>query len=229
MINSLEGLDDMGVAIAAACAGADVVRGMYGRRLTRIDKGAGDFATAADVEAERQILDVIRAARPGDGVLGEESGRQGASDAVRQWMVDPLCGTLNYGVGSMLVAVNVALRDGAAAVADPFSGDVFCTDGATAWGRQDGADVRLAPTPATRLVDVTRVWVSWSEPGSQPVDLVWGGIVMALRRSSRSLRGGGCLRADPDADDAGVEVDRPAAGVCLASSSRGHSRRWRSS
>lgn len=62
------------VATAAASAGADVVRSLYGRRLTRIDKGAGDFATAADVEAEKAIVDVIRAARPDDAVVGEEGG-----------------------------------------------------------------------------------------------------------------------------------------------------------
>ncbi|MFE0510830.1 inositol monophosphatase family protein [Streptomyces sp. NPDC058964] len=154
MINSYEGFDDTGVAIAAARAGADVVRSLYGRRLARIDKGAGDFATTADVEAEKAILDVIRAARPDDAVLGEEGGQQGAVGAVRQWLVDPLCGTLNYAAGNMLVAVNVALRSGAAAVADPFSGEVFFTDGDTAWVRHDGADARLAPTPATGLVDV---------------------------------------------------------------------------
>lgn len=121
--------DDAAVAIAGARAGAEVVRTMYGWRLNRIDKGGGDFATAADVEAEKAILDVIRAARPDDAVLGEEGGQQGAADGVRQWLVDPLCGTLNYAVGNMLVAVNVALRDGAAAVADPFSGEVFFTGG----------------------------------------------------------------------------------------------------
>lgn len=57
-------MDDAEVAVAAACAGADVVRALYGQRLTRVDKGGGDFATAADVEAEQAILDVIRAARP---------------------------------------------------------------------------------------------------------------------------------------------------------------------
>lgn len=145
--------------------------------LTRIDKGAGDFATAADVEAEKAILDVIRAARPDDAVLGEEGGQQGAADAVRQWLVDPLCGTLNYAVGNMLVAVNVALRDGAAAVADPFSGEVFFTDGETARVRQNGADAQLAPTPATQLVDVnldppfpgrrgSGPWTCWPTPGS---------------------------------------------------------------
>ncbi|MEU1688968.1 inositol monophosphatase family protein [Micromonospora sp. NPDC005707] len=172
MINSYAGLDDAEVAIAAARAGADVVRTRYGQRLSRIEKGAGDFATAADVEAEQAILGVLRAARPDDAVLGEEGGQQGAADAARQWLVDPLCGTLNYAVGNMLVAVNVALRDGAAAVADPFSGEVFCTDGETAWVRQNGVDARLTPTPATQLVDVNLDPPFPSAPGFRAVDLL---------------------------------------------------------
>ncbi|MCX5450645.1 inositol monophosphatase family protein [Streptomyces nigrescens] len=173
MINSYASSDDAAVAIAGARAGADVVRNMYGQRLNRIDKGAGDFATAADVEAEKAILGVIRAARPDDAVLGEEGGQQGAADAVRQWLVDPLCGTLNYAVGNMLVAVNVALRDGAAAVADPFSGEVFFTDGESAWVRHDGADdALLAPTPATRLVDVNLDPPFPSAAGFRAVDLL---------------------------------------------------------
>ncbi|MEE4419028.1 inositol monophosphatase family protein [Streptomyces bugieae] len=172
MVNSYAGLDDVGVATAAARAGADVVRSMYGQRLIRIDKGAGDFATAADVAAEKAILEVIRAARPDDAVLGEEGGQQGATESARQWLVDPLCGTLNYAVGTMLVAVNVALHDGAAAVADPFGGEVFCTDGETAWVRNDGADAQLAPTPASQLVDVNLDPPFPSAPGFRAVDLL---------------------------------------------------------
>ncbi|MGA5472191.1 inositol monophosphatase family protein [Streptomyces arboris] len=166
---------DVAVAIAGARAGADVVRSLYGRRLTRIDKGAGDFATAADVEAEKAILDVLRAARPGDAVLGEEGGQQGAgpAEAVRQWLVDPLCGTLNYAVGNLLVAVNVALRDGAAAVADPFGGEVYFTDGRTAHVRRDGVgDALLAPTSATRLVDVNLDPPFPSAPGFRAVEFL---------------------------------------------------------
>jgi myo-inositol-1(or 4)-monophosphatase len=163
---------DAEVAVGAAWAGADVVRDLYGKRLTRIDKGAGDFATAADVEAEKVIVGVIRAARPDDAVLGEEGGQQGAVGAVRQWLVDPLCGTLNYAAGTMLVAVNVALRDGAAAVADPFGGEVFCTDGETAWMRHHGADAQLTPTPATALVDVNLDPPFPSAPGFRTVDLL---------------------------------------------------------
>ncbi|MFH8749716.1 inositol monophosphatase family protein [Streptomyces rimosus] len=173
MVNPYAGSDDAAVAIAGAWAGANVVRTMYGRRLSRIDKGAGDFATTADVEAEKAILGVIRAARPDDAILGEEGGQQGAAEAVRQWLVDPLCGTLNYAVGTMLVAVNVALRDGAAAVADPFSGEVFFTDGKAAWVRHDGTDdALLTPTPASRLVDVNLDPPYPSAPEFRAVDLL---------------------------------------------------------
>ncbi|MFJ4781652.1 inositol monophosphatase family protein [Streptomyces sp. NPDC088762] len=172
MINAGVGTGDVGVAVAAACAGADVVRGMYGRRIGRIDKGGGDFATAADVEAEKAILGVLRGARPGDGVLGEEGGQQGAGEAARQWLVDPLCGTLNYAVGTMLVAVNVALRGGAAAVADPFGGEVFFTDGEAAWVRHDGVDVRLSPSAGSRLVDVNLDPPFPGAPGFRAVELL---------------------------------------------------------
>lgn len=93
---------DAEVATAAARAGAAVVRDRFGTRLGRIDKGAGDFATTADVAAEKAIVDVIRAARPADAILAEEGGQQGAPGAARQWPVDPLCGTLNYSAGTML-------------------------------------------------------------------------------------------------------------------------------
>lgn len=146
---------------------------MYGRRLPRIDKGAGDFATAADIEAEQAILGVIRSARPQDAVLGEEGGQQGGTETARQWLVDPLCGTLNYAVGNHLVAVNVALRDGPAAVADPFSGEVFFTDGETARVRRPGGtEALLAPTSATRLVDVNLDPPFPSAPAFRAVNLL---------------------------------------------------------
>ncbi|MFD2768507.1 inositol monophosphatase family protein [Micromonospora eburnea] len=149
---------DVAVAVAAAEAGAAVVRSRYGATLTRVEKSGGDFATEADLDAEQAILDVIRAARPDDAVLGEESGRTGSATADRTWLVDPLCGTLNYAARMPLVAVNVALRTGtdttAAAVADPFAGEVFWTDGGPAQVRRDGVAGPLTPSAESRLVDV---------------------------------------------------------------------------
>lgn len=155
MIESAVSSTDTEVAVAAARAGADVVRARYRTLHSRIDKGGGDFATDVDVAAEEAVLGVLRAARPGDAVHGEEGGRRGAVGAAREWLVDPLCGTLNYAVGSHLVAVNVALRGGPAAVADPFGGDVFLTDGGSAWTRSGaGHDVPASPTGDSRLVEV---------------------------------------------------------------------------
>ncbi|MFC0866108.1 inositol monophosphatase family protein [Sphaerimonospora cavernae] len=151
-------ITDVELAVAAVQAGAAVVRGMYGESLPRVQKSAGDFATAADIAAENAILGAIRAARPGDAVTGEESGRSGSYGAERMWLVDPLCGTLNYAARSMLVAVNAALRTGseitAAASGDPFAEEVFWTDGDHAYVRRDGVDERLTPSPESRLVDV---------------------------------------------------------------------------
>lgn len=85
MIDTYAGLDDAEIAVAAARAGAEVVRAGYGRRHAPIEKGAGDFATDVDVAAEEAILGVIRAARPEDAVHGEEGGQRGAADAERRW------------------------------------------------------------------------------------------------------------------------------------------------
>ncbi|MEV7225856.1 inositol monophosphatase family protein [Polymorphospora sp. NPDC051019] len=151
-------MTDRDLAITAARAGAAVVRSRYGTSLARVEKGGGDFATAADLEAEQAILDVLRAARPDDTVVGEESGRGGAGTTGRVWLVDPLCGTANYASRGMLVAVNVALRAGtrtvAAACADPFADEVFWTDGTRACVRHSGVDEPLTPSAGTRLVDV---------------------------------------------------------------------------
>ncbi|MGW0607982.1 inositol monophosphatase family protein [Streptomyces sp. NPDC002640] len=150
---------DARVAVVAARAGAVVVREMFGGAPERFDKEGGDFATAADLAAEKAVLDVLRALRPGDAVTGEESGATGEAGARRRWLVDPLCGTLNYAVHSMLVGVNVALRAGdrvvAAATADPFSEEVYWTDGDRArLLAGSGAETDLTPSAGSALVDL---------------------------------------------------------------------------
>ena len=149
-------LTDADVAVEAARAGAAVARDRFGRGIRRTADRGVDFTSEVDVAAERAIRAVLAAHRPHDAVVGAELGGNG--DAVRRWLVDPICGTLNYAVRSMLVAVNVALRAGsgtiAAASADPFSDEVFWTDGTRARVRAGGTDAPLAPSSASNLVDV---------------------------------------------------------------------------
>src|SRR5688500_11279887 len=92
-------VEDADVAVAAAAAGANVVRASRGRTGARVDKGGGDFATEVDLRAEEAILDVIRSNRPADAVTAEESGETGSRSAGRRWFVDPLCGTVNFDAG----------------------------------------------------------------------------------------------------------------------------------
>jgi myo-inositol-1(or 4)-monophosphatase len=151
-------MKDIELAIAVAEAGADVVRRCFGTTLQRLDKGAGDFATNADIEAESAMIALLRRERPADVILGEESGRTEGTDESRAWLIDPLCGTVNYAVRMSVVAVNVALRVegrlGTAAVADPFRAEIFWTDGLSASVRAGARDVPLRPSASSTLVDL---------------------------------------------------------------------------
>lgn len=146
------------MAITAAEAGGGVVRSRFGTPLTRIGKVGGDFATDVDVEAERVVIDLLLANRPTDQIVAEESGRVGDPGAHRRWLVDPLCGTRNFAAGTGPVAVNVALCEGgsatAAAVADPFAGVTYWSDGTVARRRSNGEDDRLEPSATSQLVDL---------------------------------------------------------------------------
>jgi myo-inositol-1(or 4)-monophosphatase len=144
--------------------------------VERFAKSSTDFATTADLAAEQAILDVLRAARPDDAILGEEGGRTGRAGAARTWLVDPLCGTLNFAAQTPLIAVNVALRDGgvvtAAAAADPIADEVFWADGTGAWLRAGGADSPLVPSPVSTLVDVNLDTVDPEPGGFRPAALL---------------------------------------------------------
>ncbi len=151
-------MSDVEVAISTVGEGAEVIRRQFGTARITVDKGGGDVATTADLEAEAAMLAVLRRERPADAVLGEEFGRTGRKDSVRVWLIDPLCGTQNYMAGMRVVAVNAALsRSGrvhAAAVADPFGGEIYWSDGHDSYARTEGRDVHLIPSGASRLVDL---------------------------------------------------------------------------
>jgi myo-inositol-1(or 4)-monophosphatase len=151
-------MNDPELAITVVGAGAEVVRRLFGTPLERFDKGAGDFATTADFESEAAMLAVLGRERPADAVLGEESGRGGALDGLRLWLLDPLCGTLNYAARMPVVSVNAAVVAAeavlAAAVAEPFGDEVFWTDGSSAFVRTQGRDTPLLPSAHSGLVDL---------------------------------------------------------------------------
>jgi myo-inositol-1(or 4)-monophosphatase len=77
---------------------------------------ATDPVTRADTAAQQVIADMLAAARPADGLLGEE-GLDQQGETGWQWIIDPLDGTVNYLYGSDEWAVSIAVRDDAGTVA----------------------------------------------------------------------------------------------------------------
>lgn len=69
-----------------------------------------DLVSAMDQASENYIVDQIQNQFPDDGIIGEEgTNRRGTSG--RNWIVDPLDGTINYLYGAEQWAVSIALED----------------------------------------------------------------------------------------------------------------------
>ncbi len=125
--DTIEAMDDLHVAIAAARAGADIVAAYFGASPDPEYKGKFDPVTAVDRAAEEAILDVLADERPDDTVTAEETG--GEIRGGRHWIVDPLDGTVNFVHGIPHVSVSVALYDGTkglvGVVHDPLRDELF--------------------------------------------------------------------------------------------------------
>ncbi len=130
---------------AAAAAALLADQGAQGRpEVVETKSSLTDVVTEMDRRAEALITERIRAARPGDAILGEEGGETygapvqdkdagagqfgGPPSAVR-WIVDPLDGTVNYLYGLADWAVSIAAEvEGtivAGVVAVPLHGETF--------------------------------------------------------------------------------------------------------
>jgi myo-inositol-1(or 4)-monophosphatase len=126
-------------ALAAAVAGADVVRREWASTVRADPKGLpGDWLTRVDLASEAAIGAFLASATPEISMQGEEGG--GAAEGLR-WVVDPLDGTTNFVHRFPAVGVSVALvqddRPVAAAIVAPLLGD--------AWHAARGAGATWVP------------------------------------------------------------------------------------
>ena len=106
------------VAWRAARAAGDLLMAGREQVLTITTKSTlTDVVTQMDTEAEALVVSTILAARPDDGLLGEEGADRLGGTGVR-WIVDPLDGTVNYLYGLPSWAVSIAAEvDGVVDVA----------------------------------------------------------------------------------------------------------------
>ncbi len=142
-------MDDLELTLAAARAGAAVVRDWAGRTGGPEYKARNDPVTEADHAAQAAIVELLHRERPADAIVGEE-GDAGAAGGARRWLVDPLDGTVNFISGIPHVAVSVALYEGddplAGAVVDVFRGDEF-TAAAGGGSRLGATPLRVSERP----------------------------------------------------------------------------------
>lgn len=95
-------------------AGALALAMRFGVEELESKSSPTDTVTAADKAVEALLHSALSAARPLDGVLGEEGASVEGSSGVR-WVVDPIDGTVNYlyGIPQWAVSIGVEDSDGA--------------------------------------------------------------------------------------------------------------------
>ena len=71
---------------------------------------AVDFATQMDIASEKLIVESLLAARPTDGIIGEEGAARDSTSGIT-WVIDPLDGTVNYFYGLPGWNVSIAAKD----------------------------------------------------------------------------------------------------------------------
>lgn len=125
------GESDVELAARAATAAGEALRQWQTANENRAIRGWW-LGEEADADANVVLLDLLRAARPDDAILSEESpDDRSRASADRTWIIDPLDGSDGYGRGQADWAVHVALvsagRPLAAAVAIPALGRMHTT------------------------------------------------------------------------------------------------------
>jgi myo-inositol-1(or 4)-monophosphatase len=118
--------------------------------------GRFDPVTAADRAAESAMRSLIRRTFPDHGIVGEEHGNERA-DAEYVWVLDPIDGTKSFIAGmpawGTLIALMRAGQPVYGMMHQPFIGERFSGDGATARYRGPAGERALMVRPCAALAD----------------------------------------------------------------------------
>ena len=166
------------ICVAAAEAGAQRLRELFGGPRQISLKGRIDLVTDGDRAAEERILALLHERAPGAAILAEESGASGKGEV--RFVVDPLDGTTNYAHGIPIFTCTVAAEEKGVPVAgctvDPMRGETYrgC--------RGRGAFLNDAPLRASRARVVRSRSVAKKRSDSFSMAVAW-----ALRPRSGAL------------------------------------------
>ncbi len=97
------------IAIMAARKAGEVHKKYFNRNIRVKTKGTSiNLVTAADTEAEKEIVSLIRSYFPKHNFLAEEETYK-KIDSEYTWVIDPLDGTSNFSYGLPIFCVSIAL------------------------------------------------------------------------------------------------------------------------
>ena len=102
-------MTDLALATQAALAAGQLLRQHFGTSPVVDEATHHDIKLALDKESQELITGILLDARPDDALYGEE-GVAGNQQSARQWIVDPLDGTVNFFYGIPHFCVSIALR-----------------------------------------------------------------------------------------------------------------------
>jgi myo-inositol-1(or 4)-monophosphatase len=142
---------ELAVAIAREAGGIARAR-FHEPRTIRTKTSEIDLVTDVDQALDRLIRERIRAERPDDALLTEESQAEPGSSGVR-WVVDPLDGTTNYAHAfphfAISIGVEVDGRRACGVVYDPMRDELF-TGEAGRGGALNGVPMRVSEVTELR-------------------------------------------------------------------------------
>jgi histidinol phosphatase-like enzyme (inositol monophosphatase family) len=126
-----------------------------------------DPVTIADRGIEAKLRQLIEAAHPGDGVLGEEEDER-PSQTGRTWVIDPIDGTRAFIAGLPTWMVMIALSDATgpqlSVLDQPFTGERFSgIAGQAAWLTHQGRRTPISVRPG--VAQISDAILSTTDPG----------------------------------------------------------------
>ena len=124
-------MTDLELTIHAAKEAGKLLKANFGQEAAVDEATHHDIKLALDKESQALIESILLGARPGDALYGEE-GIGGNLSSERQWIVDPIDGTVNFYYGIPHFCVSIALRVAGEVVVgvihDPIVGETWTVE-----------------------------------------------------------------------------------------------------
>lgn len=139
-----EDLKFLEVAKKAALKAGEIIKKYSGKDEHKDIKNEDptDYATKADIEAEKAIIEILTTNFPEHNIVAEESKPQDKKSNYT-WVIDPLDGTISYGSGIPYFSVSIGLLE----FGKPILGVVYNVSFKQLYWAQDGKGAHLNGKP----------------------------------------------------------------------------------